>query len=135
MSKVLLIEDDEFILSLYAEKFTRTGFEVEIAKDGAKGLAALKEYSPDVILLDITMPNVDGFEVLEKIKENKKMAGVAVVILTNLSDDPTINKAMGLGADSYIVKSSSTPTEVVAKVENILEISARGRASQRVERI
>lgn len=125
MTKILLVEDDSFISELYSAKFTKNGYGMEIAQNGEEALEILKKDKPDVILLDIVMPKVDGFEFLEQIKKDESLASIPVIILTNLSDEQNINRAMSLGANSYIIKSHFTPAEVVRRVEEVLENRSR----------
>lgn len=121
MPKILLIEDDPFIIRLYADKFSKLNYEIEIVNDGSEALEILKKYKPDIILLDVVMPKMDGFEVLEHIKKNDSLKKIPVLILTNLGDKADIDRAMSLGAASYIIKSHFTPAEVVEKVGNLLK--------------
>lgn len=118
--RVLLIEDDPFLSEIYVAKFSESGFEVLIAQDGALGLAKIKEQAPDVIVLDIVMPNMDGFEILRALKQDPKAKYIPVVILSNLGEQENVQKGLDLGAVAYIVKAHYTPTEVVARVTEIL---------------
>lgn len=118
--KILLIEDDSFLSEIYVAKFQESGFEVLVARDGAVGLVKIKEQTPDMILLDVVMPNMDGFEILQIIKGDPQIKNIPVVILSNLGEQENIAKGLELGAAAYIVKAHYTPTEVVAKVKEIL---------------
>jgi len=118
--KILLIEDDSFLSEIYMAKFQESGFEVSAARDGIVGLAKIKEQEPDVILLDVVMPNMDGFEILQAVKEDPQAKNIPVVILSNLGEQENIQKGLELGAAAYIVKAHYTPTEVVARVKEIL---------------
>jgi DNA-binding response OmpR family regulator len=120
MKKILLIEDDSFLSEIYTAKFEESGFEVLIAHDGAVGLGKAREEAPDMILLDVVMPNMDGFEVLHAVKEDPSAKDIPVVILSNLGEQENVTKGLELGAAAYIVKAHYTPTEVVAKVQEIL---------------
>ncbi|MBI2463321.1 MAG: response regulator [Candidatus Spechtbacteria bacterium] len=124
--KILLVEDDEFLSDIYSTKFRNAGFEVDVAKDGASGLQKVREEKPNAVLLDIVMPRMDGFEVLHSIRQISDLAGVKVVMLSNLGQQEDVEKGMKLGADAYIIKAHNTPTEVVAKVKELLNASARG---------
>lgn len=119
--KILLIDDDPFISDMYLVKFKERGFQVEVAQDGKTGLARLKEYKPHIVLLDVIMPIMDGFEILKKIKNDSSFAGTKVVLLTNLGQKEDIEKGLELGADDYIVKAHYTPTEVVDKIEKMVK--------------
>ena len=117
---VYIIDDDKFLLDMYSMKFTEKGFEVGVAFGSIEALEKLKSgFKPDIILLYIVMPTMDGFELLSEIKKNGYAEGAVVVILSNLGQQEDVEKGTQLGADGYIIKASSTPTEVVEKVLNI----------------
>ena len=120
MSKILIIEDDPFLNEMYVTKFTQANFEVEVAIDGQEGLQKIEKNKPDLILLDIVLPKMDGFEILEKVKNNPQLKKIPVVLLTNLGQRNEVEKGLSLGADEYIIKAHFTPTAVVAKVKEIL---------------
>ncbi|MFH1182649.1 MAG: response regulator [Candidatus Moraniibacteriota bacterium] len=121
--KVLIVEDDPFIADVYVLKLESEGYDVETAEDGIVGLNKLKKKKYDIILLDILMPNLDGFKVLEQIKMNPEVSKIPVVILTNLSQKKDIQKGLDLGATDYIIKTKFTPTEVVKTINKVLEIN------------
>jgi DNA-binding response OmpR family regulator len=118
--RVLLVEDERMLAEMYATKFTMEGYEVVKAFDGAEGLAAAKESDPDIILLDIIMPKLDGFAVLKELRADPKLKSVPVVLLTNLGQDDDVSKGKKLGATDYFVKADHTPAEVVEKVKQTL---------------
>lgn len=118
--KILLIEDDSFLLSMYTTKFELENFQVVTAEDGEKGLRMIAKEAPDIILLDIILPKVSGFEVLKKIKSDDKLKEIPVILLTNLSQKSDIEKGLGLDANDYIIKAHFTPGEVVDKVKKVL---------------
>lgn len=121
MAKILLAEDDIQLIDMYNRKFALEGFDVKIAEDGAQALEILQTFKPDVILLDIMMPNVTGLEVLEKIKkEMPELEESLVIMLTNLADERTAEKIYELGATDYFVKAEMTPLEVANKVKELL---------------
>ncbi len=120
MKKVLIIEDDPFLSEMYAAKFAESGFEAEVASDGGQGLTKVAEFKPDLVLLDIVLPKMDGFEILKKIKENDELKGIPVILLTNLGQKNEVEKGLSLGAEEYIIKAHFTPTAVVAKVKDVL---------------
>lgn len=119
-NKVLIVEDDPFIADVYVLKLESEGYEVETAEDGLKGLEMLKKNKYDVILLDILMPNLDGFKVLEQIKMKPDISKIPVIILTNLSQKKDIQKGIDLGASDYIIKTKFTPSEVVKTISKVL---------------
>lgn len=121
MKKILIIEDDPFLSEMYSAKFTESGFETKVAIDGQTGLAKAKEIKPDLILLDIVLPKMDGFEILKIIKEDESLKGIPIILLTNLGQKNEVEKGLSLGADEYIIKAHFTPTAVVAKVKEILK--------------
>ena len=120
MKKILIIEDDSFLSEMYAAKFTESGFEIEVAFDGSVGLAKIENFNPDLVLLDIVLPKMDGFEILKKIKENEKLKKIPIILLTNLGQKSEVEKGLSLGADEYIIKAHFTPTAVVTRVKEIL---------------
>jgi len=119
--KILLVEDDPFLSEIYVIKFQEAGFEISLATDGSDGLEKIKHEQPDLVLLDIVMPNVDGLELLRTIKDDEATRNIPIVILSNLGEQEDIDRGLALGAELYIVKAHYTPTEVVAKVKSILE--------------
>ncbi len=119
---ILLVEDDRFLSEMYATKLSDGGFEVETAGDGQEALKIAKAKNPDLILLDIVLPKMDGFEFLQLLKNDATLKNIAVVILTNLGQKEEVEKGLKLGASDYIIKAHFTPTEVVAKVKKILQI-------------
>lgn len=118
---VLIVEDDFFLLNIYSTKFEGEGYTVFIAEDGEKGLALAKLKKPDIILLDVLMPKLDGFGFLRDIKKNQDLELIPIILLTNLSQRKDIDKGLAMGADDYLVKAHFMPSEVVEKVETILK--------------
>lgn len=121
--KILLVEDDPFLLNMYATKFEIEDFQVVVAEDGDKGYKAAVKELPDIILLDVMLPKMNGFEVLEKIKSDKTVKDIPVILLTNLSQKNEIDRAMNLGAVDYLIKAHFMPSEVVDKIKKILKIA------------
>ena len=119
--KIILVEDDKFLSEMYVVKLTESGFEVDVAADGEEGLNKIKEQKPDLVLLDIVLPKMDGFEVLRNIKSEPSLKNISVIALTNLGQKEEVEKGLKLGADDYIIKAHFTPTEVVAKAKKVLE--------------
>jgi DNA-binding response OmpR family regulator len=119
-AKILLIEDDSFLLSMYASKFEMENFEVFVANDGEKGLRLAAKELPDIILLDIILPKMDGFEVLRRLREDENLKNIPVILLTNLSQREDIEKGLDLRAQDYLIKAHFTPAEVVEKVRETL---------------
>lgn len=118
--KIVIAEDDKFISEMYVTKLLSEGFDVECARDGQEAVEKICEIQPDIVLLDIFMPKLNGIEVLKKIRSDKKVKATPVIVLTNASEKDHVSKAMEMGANDYLVKSSFTPDEVVSKIkENI----------------
>lgn len=116
---ILIIEDNQDLVEMYRLKLSLEGFKVETALDGEQGILKAVELRPQLILLDILMPNMNGFEVLKTLKNNSKV-DAKVIVLSNLGQYENINKAKELGATEYMVKANTTPTMVVSKIKEIL---------------
>ena len=121
MRNILLIEDDPFLCEMYSSKFKETDFNLLIVKDAKEALKVIKKNKLDLILLDIILPGMDGFELLKKIKKDKSISDIPVIFLTNLSQKEDLEKGLKLGAQDYIIKAYNTPTEVVAKVKSFFD--------------
>jgi len=120
MRKILLVEDDPFIMDIYRTKFEKEGMEIDIVKDGEEALKKIKEEPFDLLLLDIVLPKVSGWEVLEKIRENPPKKALKIVVLSNLGQKREVEKALNLGAVKYLIKAHYTPLEVVEEVKKLL---------------
>jgi len=118
--KILLVDDDEFLLDMYSVKFKEAGFEIEIASSGEAALEKIRKGTYDAILLDIIMPVLDGFEVLQQMKKENLLSKSVVVVLSNLGQKEDIERGMYLGANDYIIKAHFTPREVVEKIKQHL---------------
>lgn len=121
MTKILLVEDDSFVIDIYHTKLSQEGYEIIEARNGVEAMKKLAEVTPDLILLDIIMPYMDGIEVLRKIKKDDKLKKIPVILLTNLSQKEEISEGLGLGASDYLIKSHFTPSEVLEKIKICLE--------------
>ncbi len=119
-SKILIVEHDTFLAGIYAEKFEQEGFEVTHASDGEIGLVRATKEMPDVILMDILLPKLNGFEVLEKIKGNKKTENIPVILLTNLGQKEDVDRGLALGAADYLIKAHFMPAATAEKVRKAL---------------
>ncbi len=119
--KILIIEDEATLQKTLNDLLSQEGYEVLSAVDGEKGLELVFEKNPDLVLLDIILPKMDGFEILKKIKENKDTAQIPVIILTNLSGVNDIQKALNLGATTYLVKADFHLNDVLNKIEEIFK--------------
>lgn len=121
--KVLIVEDDNFLVEMYTTKFELEGFSVVSAEDGEKGLEVAKNEHPDIILLDILMPKMDGFTTLVELKKDDSLKNTPVILLTNLGQKEDVKKGFELGAAGYLIKAHFMPSEVVEKIKKILEES------------
>ena len=120
MTTIAIIEDDQVINQMYRMKFEAAGFEVVSASDGEAGVKVVQRANPDIILLDLQMPNMNGTEALQKIRHQPANANTPVIILTNLGEEEAPAELQRLGIDSYIVKANLTPSQVVARVKETL---------------
>ncbi len=118
--KILLVDDDPFILSMYGRKFMDEGFIVHGAHTAADALAQAKAFSPDLVLLDIMLPDEDGLTLLKKLKRQKETAHLKICMLSNLGQASYREQALIMGASAYLVKAYFDPSEVVAKVQELI---------------
>ena len=121
MAKLLLVEDDPLMVRMYQRKLINDGYEVEVAVNGEDGLVKIRSFFPDLVLLDVMMPKVNGLQVLERVKSDPSISKIPIIILTNLGgSQEDIERGLELGAVAYLVKSAYRPDEVVAKVKEVL---------------
>ena len=118
---ILIIEDDKFLRDLIAKKLKKEGFDISEAIDGEKGLKKTKTEKPDLVLLDLILPGIDGFEVLAEIKKDSALIKIPIIILSNLGQKDDIERGMKLGAVDYLIKAHFTPGEIIDKIKTILE--------------
>ena len=119
---VLLVEDDTFLANIYKTKFEMEGFKIISADNGEKGLSEAKKKKPDIILLDILLPKMDGFAVLEALKADEGVKEIPVILLTNLGQKDDVEKGLEMGAVDYMIKAHFKPSEVVSKVVEVLKL-------------
>ncbi|MBU0613049.1 response regulator [Patescibacteria group bacterium] len=119
--KIVLVEDDSFLAGMYVSKLNLEDFEVKLAENGEDGLKLATAEIPDLILLDILLPRMDGFEVLKKLKQNPSTADIPVILLTNLGQKKDVDRGLALGAKDYLIKAHFMPNEVIAKIKKILK--------------
>lgn len=122
MTKIAIIEDDPVINQMYRMKFEADGFDVEIADNGRRGVALVESFNPDIILLDLSMPHMNGEEALQEIRSMEASKSTPVIILTNLGEEEAPKTLRTLGIHSYIVKADLTPRQVVTRVKEALGI-------------
>lgn len=120
MVKLVIIEDDALLSRMYQTIFTSNNYEVVVATDGEAGLVQVRKHKPNLILLDIMMPKLNGLDVLKKLKADPEVRGIPVVILTNLAGSRDVETALSLGAVRYIIKSETKPKQVEEIVRGIL---------------
>jgi DNA-binding response OmpR family regulator len=121
MKKILFIEDESALQKTFGEILKQEGFEMISALDGESGLNLAKTKKPDLILLDLILPKKDGFEVLKELKEDEKTKEIPVIVLTNLEGIDDVDRALQLGATTYLVKAQYTLEEVIEKVKKTLK--------------
>lgn len=119
---VLIVEDDVFLAGIYQKKFEMEGFRVFLANNGEKGLTETKKRKPSVVLLDILLPKMDGFAVLEALKKDAEVKNIPVILLTNLGQKDDVERGIEQGAEDYLIKIHFKPSEVVDKVRKVLKI-------------
>lgn len=124
MTKVLIAEDDRFLGIAYKAKFTKNGFDVQIATDGVEALNILQTFTPDAILLDLVMPNKDGFATLEEIRKQEKLKNIPVIVASNLGQKEDLDRAMSLGATDYIIKSDYSLDAIIEKITSHLSTAS-----------
>ncbi|HNY98076.1 MAG TPA: response regulator [Candidatus Pacearchaeota archaeon] len=120
-AKLLVIEDDSFLRELIVKKLINEGFEVSEGVDGEEGLKKAQEGGMNMILLDLILPGIDGFEVLKRVKEDPKINSVPVIILSNLGQKEDIERGLKLGATDFLIKAHFTPAEIIEKIKSVLK--------------
>ena len=120
--KVLIVDDDSFLSGIYSTKLDLEGFQVVTARDGEEGLKLAAEEKPAIILLDVLMPKLDGFETLKRLKIDAATKDIPVIMLTNLGQKEDIEQALQDGAVDYLIKAHFVPAEAVEKIKSVLKI-------------
>ena len=118
---ILVIEDDKFLRELIVQKLIREGYETSEAVDGEEGMKKIKEEKPDLILLDLILPGIDGFEVLTRMRQENDLSSIPVIILSNLGQKEDVERGMKLGAADYLIKAHFTPREIITKIKKALK--------------
>ncbi len=121
MPKILIIEDDKFLRELIVRKLSNENFEISEAVDGEEGIKKVETEKPDLVLLDLILPGIDGFKVLSKMKDDPSSASIPVIILSNLGQREDVERGLKLGAVDYLVKAHFTPNEIIDKVKGALK--------------
>jgi len=121
MKKIIIVEDEEVLLGLLQKKLTKEGYQVETAGNGQEGLEKIRSNKPDLILLDIVMPKMGGFEVIEEINQSEELKKIPIIIISNSGQPVELDRAKELGVKDCLVKTDFDPEEVVVKVKKQLE--------------
>lgn len=121
MKSILLIEDDPLLIDIYTTKLKEAGFKVDFVEEGKDPFKKIKETKPDLLLLDIVLPNMDGWEILRKIKEDSEIKDLKVIVLSNLGQKNEVERGLELGATKYLIKAHYKPSEVVKEIKEILK--------------
>lgn len=119
--RILIVEDDKFLRELIIQKLGKEGYDIVEAAEGEEGLRKMKEEKPDLVLLDLILPGIDGFEVLRRAKADEETSSIPVIILSNLGQRDDVEKGIELGAIDYLIKAHFTPGEIVEKIKEILK--------------
>lgn len=117
MQKILIVEDDKFLREMITRKLDKEDYETIQAVDGKEGLERMREEKPDLVLLDLIMPGVGGFEVLEEAKKDPEIESIAIVILSNLGQKSEVERGLDLGAEDFLIKAHFTPREIIKKIQ------------------
>lgn len=120
-NKILIIEDETALLYALQAQLSQNGFEILTATQGSEGLEKIKRFNPDLIVLDVLLPDMHGFEVLKQIKKDPKIKNIPVIILSNVGEKETVEEGLKLGADDYIIKTKHTLEEVLEKIKQALK--------------
>jgi DNA-binding response OmpR family regulator len=119
--KVLVVEDETFLVKIYSVKLKKEGYDVQIATDGEEAVRLAASMLPDIILLDLILPKMNGFEALEKMRQNPDNKKTPVIVLSNLGQEEDIKRASALGANDYLVKANFSIQDVIGKIRSVLK--------------
>lgn len=119
-NKILLVEDDNALATVYVDRLEAEGFEVKRVENGEDALASAESFQPDLVLLDVMMPEINGFDVLDILRNTPRTANVKIIMLTALSQDSDKEKAMSLGVDDYLVKSQIVIADVIDRIRQVI---------------
>ena len=121
MKKILIIEDEEVLSNLLQKKLNQEGYQVDITGNGQKGLEKIRKDKPDLILLDIVMPKMGGFEVMEELNKDKELKDIPIIVISNSGQPVELDRIKELGARDWLIKTNFDPQEVIDKVKKQLE--------------
>ena len=119
--KVIIVEDDQMMAGLLTEKLAKTGMDVKLVQDGESFFKEIEKNIPDIVLLDLILPGISGFDILAKIKSDDRTKTTPVIILSNLGSNDEIKKGIDMGADAYLIKSNVLIDEIIGKIEEVLK--------------
>ena len=119
LKKILFAEDDPLLIDIYTIKLREAGFKVEVAKDGKEVLRKLETEEPDLLILDVVLPDIDGWEILKIVKNKLKLTTLKIIIFSNLGQRDEVEKGLKLGAIRYLIKSHYTPNQIVEEIKKI----------------
>lgn len=119
--KILIADDEEILRRIYSDRLTFEGFDVETAADGEEALTKINTSAPNLILLDILMPKLNGLQVLEQLNTNPAHKTIPVIVLSNVANDENIKKALSLGAKDYLLKTNFSPNEIINKIKTLID--------------
>ena len=117
---ILVVEDDKFMRNLLVNKLQKEGFQTADVATGEEALEFMQKQAPSLILLDLILPNMDGFEVIEHLKKDTRLANIPVLILSNLGEKKDIDKAEQFGVEGFLIKANFTPSEIIKKIHDLL---------------
>lgn len=118
--RILIIEDDDFLRSLAVSKLEKEGFVIDVASTGDQGLAKVLATPPDLLILDLMLPNISGFDILAKVRENESTNKLKVIVFSNLGEESDIKKCLDLGVSEYLIKANFTLDELAEKIKIII---------------
>lgn len=119
-AKVLWVEDDKFLRNMIDQRLAPTGADLVSVTDGAKALETIKSYIPDIIMLDLLMPNVDGFEILKLVKSDDAVKHIPVLVLSNLGQKEEVERCKKLGAEDFIIKATIGLDDIIPRIRTVL---------------
>lgn len=125
-SKVLMADDDKMLIDMYKERLELAGYNVGVCRNGEEALAKIRDFQPDIVMLDIMMPKLNGYETLASIKSDPQTKDIPVIMLSALMRDFNREKAVEAGADDYLIKSEAMPVDVITKIEQVLQKYGKG---------
>lgn len=121
MKNIILVEDDPLLIDIYSTKLQQSGFFVRVVDRAEKAVATIAEEKPDLVLLDIVLPHVDGWDILQQLQASEELKNIPVIILSNLGQKEEIEKGLNLGALKYLIKAHYTPSEIVEEIKKLAQ--------------